>query len=213
MFALAHLTLLQIKEVKPATITLEAAWLLQQTCLQLTQGQFLDISYEDKAELLVEDYWPMVSGKTAALLSACTELGALIAGADETTRAHYRDFGRDLGLAFQAQDDYLGIWGDAALTGKSNASDLITRKKSLPVLYALGKNKDFAKRWNEGPISPQEVPALASQLKNEGAYAFTQEQSKRLTQRALAELESAQPQSQAGEALLALANLLLKREA
>jgi geranylgeranyl diphosphate synthase type I len=72
----------------------------------------------------------MVGVKTAALLSACTELGALAAGASEPTRVACRQFGYSLGLAFQAQDDILGIWGNASLTGKSAESDLVAGKKS-----------------------------------------------------------------------------------
>jgi len=139
MFTLAQQAVTRLIETATPAITLDATQLIQQTCLHLTQGQFLDISYEDRADLVIEDYWPMVGGKTAALLAASTELGALVADVDAETRNAYSNFGRNLGLAFQALDDYLGIWGDAEVTGKSVASDLIECKKSLPVLFGLGK--------------------------------------------------------------------------
>jgi geranylgeranyl diphosphate synthase type I len=212
MFTLAHLAILELETTKSSDITLQAARILQSTCLHLTQGQYLDISYENRTHLGIDDYWPMVSGKTAALLTACTEIGALIAEVDESTRTMYRSFGCDLGLAFQALDDLLGIWGDAAKIGKSNASDLVAGKKSLPVLYGLAQNSLFAQRWRSGPISPAEVPDLAEQLAIEGGRDYTQADADRLTQQALSTLEQANPQGEAGEALMELAHKLLKRQ-
>ncbi len=212
MFSLAHLAMTRLEDTASTTIAFQAGRLLQQTCVHLTQGQFLDISYESRNDLTIEDYWPMVGGKTAALLAACTELGALVAEADDAQRALYRNFGRDLGLAFQALDDYLGIWGDAEQTGKSVASDLVEGKKSLPVLYGLEQKSAFAARWLEGPITAEEVPAVAAQLEAEGGRAYTRQEAQCLTGQALAALEAANPQGDAGEALAELAHQLLKRD-
>lgn len=212
MFTLAHMALLDIeKNLNPRT-TLEAVSILQTTCLLLTQGQHLDISYEDKQVLPVDSYWPMILGKTAALISACTEIGALIANVDDFTRNAYRRFGRDLGLAFQAQDDILGIWGDSIKIGKSIASDLVAGKKSLPVVYGLAQNGEFARRWLSNPISPDEVSELADCLALEGARDYTQNEANRLTDLALQALEQAQPHGKAGQALTQLAHQLLRRE-
>ena len=163
MFALAHAAMLRLADTSSPETVIRASRLLLQTCLELTKGQYLDMQYEDRNDLTVDDYWPMVSGKTAALLAACTELGAIIASATEATCTAFHEFGRSLGLAFQAQDDYLGIWGDAALTGKSAESDLIPGKKSLPILFGLTQKGLFSQRWFEGPIGPEEVPTLAKQ--------------------------------------------------
>jgi geranylgeranyl diphosphate synthase type I len=211
MFTLAHLSMLELENSISADTVLRAARLLQETCLSLTKGQFLDIAYEARGDLDLEAYWPMVSGKTAALLATCTELGPLIAGTDAACCAAYREFGHSLGLAFQAQDDFLGIWGDAALTGKSAESDLLTAKKSLPVLYGLSLNGAFAHAWQAGPIQADDVPKLAGQLKLEGAFDYTLERADRLTNQALKALDLAQPRGEAGEALHALALRLLNR--
>ncbi|MFZ6030893.1 MAG: polyprenyl synthetase family protein [Chloroflexota bacterium] len=210
LFTIAHLATLRLAETTTPDVTLEAVRVVQQTCLHLTQGQYLDIEYATRSELQPSDYWPMVAGKTAALLACCTELGALIA--DSCRRTSYREFGRLLGLAFQVQDDLLGIWGDAQATGKSTDSDLVEGKKSLPVLYGLHCAGAFAQRWASGPIAPDEVPALARQLETEGARAYAQAEADRLTQEALQALEIATPQGDAGEALYELARKLLKRE-
>jgi geranylgeranyl diphosphate synthase type I len=212
MFTLAHLALIRLQETVSPAIAFKANQVLQQTCLHLTQGQYLDISYEKRKILSLQDYWPMVTGKTAALIAACTELGALIADTDEDTRTHYRRFGLNLGLAFQVLDDVLGIWGDSTKIGKSNTSDLVEGKKSLPVLYGMEKNGKFAERWIRGSITSDEVPGLAKQLEIEGGRDYAQNQADLLTQQALQSLEDANPQGEAGDALFELANFLLKRQ-
>ncbi|MCJ7703633.1 MAG: polyprenyl synthetase family protein [Anaerolineales bacterium] len=212
MFSLAHLAILDLERSTSLETAFRANQILENTCLHLTQGQFLDISYQERRDLSLKDYWPMVTGKTAALLAACTELGALVAGVEAETRAHYRQFGLNLGLAFQVLDDYLGIWGDSRVLGKSIASDLVEGKKSLPVLYGLEKNGPFAQRWAQGPISIQEVPQVASQLESEGARAYTQESADRLTAAALEALAQAAPQGEAGQALTQLTHQLLQRQ-
>lgn len=213
LFSLAQLSILRLAETVSPQAGLRAAVALQEACLALTQGQYLDLSYEGRGDLSLEAYWPMVSGKTAALLSASAQIGALAAQAPGPVCAAYASFGRHLGLAFQVLDDCLGIWGDAALTGKSTASDLVSGKKSLPVLFGLGKAGPFAERWAQGPVSPGEVPALAAQLEEEGGRAYAQARANELTDQALAALAQTAPQGAAGDALQAMALKLLRRKA
>src|SRR5574341_541031 len=132
--------------------------------------------------------------------------------ADEAAIAKYRLFGKYLGLAFQVQDDILGIWGNEALTGKSTASDLVQGKNSLPVLYGIGQKGRFAQRWARQAVHPEEVAELAQTLTEEGVYASAQRESKRLTDQALTALRDADPRGEAGEALAELADQLLHRE-
>lgn len=212
MFVLSQQALLGLGNSLSPAATIQAMDIFQEACLNLTRGQYLDLSYENRQDLSPEDYWPMVSGKTAALLTACTELGALAAEVPAERRSFYRQFGRLLGLAFQAYDDFLGIWGDSALTGKSAESDLASGKKSLPVLFGISRGGEFAKRWYQGPLSVEEVPVMAKVLEQEGGLNFTQEQANRLTEEALHFLEQASPQGEAGAALRQLANKLLHRQ-
>ena len=212
MFTLAHLALQRLNTGCSAATVIEASRILQNTCLKLTQGQHLDITYESQGALTQESYWLMIGGKTAALLAACTELGALVAETQPAQRYAYRDFGYSLGLAFQVQDDLLGIWGDSALTGKSAESDLTTGKKSLPVLFGLSQNGEFAQRWAQGEITVDEVPYLAAQLEAEGARKYTQDAVNQLTEEALNALKSARPKGEAGEALRSLATRLMHRQ-
>jgi geranylgeranyl diphosphate synthase, type I len=214
LFILAHLAMLELKNhnVPPET-AMKAGQIVNDACLALTSGQFMDLSYETRTDLSIEqNYWPMISGKTAALLAACTHVGAVIGGADESTQEAYRSYGNFLGIAFQVQDDYLGIWGDSALTGKSVESDLVTGKKSLPVLYGLAKKGPFAKRWLEGPVRADDVPHLAEQLAAEGARLFTQQTADQMTDLALNSMREADPQGDAGEVLFELTGKLLNRQ-
>ncbi len=213
LFVLAHLALLDLNNAYPAATVLNAVHILHQSCLDLTRGQFLDILYQDRLDLAVDDYWPMVSGKTAALIAACCHMGALLGHADPERQEHYRAFGQFLGLAFQIQDDLLGIWGDEALTGKSTVSDLVEGKKSLPVLFGLEKNGSFARRWRQGAIRAEEVREMAALLEAESARKSAQEAAQEMTARALDHLRRAEPQGEAGEALRSLANQLLGRGA
>lgn len=212
LFVIANQSIMDLEKTLPAGTVVRAATILHDTCLELTRGQYMDMSYEERSDLKIDDYWPMIAGKTSALLSASTHIGALIGGADESTQEKFRQFGDHLGLAFQVQDDILGIWGDEALTGKSAASDLVEGKNSLPILFGLEQNGPFAKRWKQGPIHADEVNEAARQLEKEGAKTFADEMSQQETQKALAALEDAHPQGEAGEALLELANMLLKRK-
>ena len=212
LFVISNQAIIDSKQNYPPDVVLQAAEILNNTCLDLTRGQYLDLSYEEKTDLTVEDYWPMIAGKTAALLSACCHIGSLLGGADEAKQEAYRSFGHYLGLAFQVQDDILGIWGDEALTGKSVASDLVEGKNSLPVLAGLEKKGEFAERWVQGPIQFDEVEELRRSLASEGGLLAAQDASKQLTDLALMSLREADVQGEAGEALSELADKLLKRD-
>ena len=213
LFVMANLALTDLGNTFPADKTLAAIQILQRTCLDLTRGQFLDMSFENQKEVKVEDYWLMVTGKTAALLSACCHIGAVLGHADEATEEAYRSFGHFLGLAFQVQDDILGIWGDENVTGKSTASDLIERKKSLPVLVGLNKRGSFASLWNNQEITTDNVEEAAKLLANESAYTYTHDIAKQMTDLAINSLREADPQGEAGDALMGLADKLLHRSA
>ena len=212
MFTLAHLQSVRLAERIPHTSALKAVEILQQACLHLTQGQYLDLAYEIQENVTLEDYWQMVDGKTAALFSASTELGALSSFADSKTCEVYKRFGRLLGLAFQVQDDFLGIWGDSLLTGKSSQSDLVTRKKTLPVLFGLSKAGEFASLWRKKSTDPGLIPELIRLLEMEGGKEFTQAQGVELVNKAILLLNEAHPTGQPAELLSDLVRSLANRQ-
>jgi geranylgeranyl diphosphate synthase type I len=146
------------------------------------------------------------------LVALCAELGALVAGADDGRVADFAAFGLNLGLAFQAQDDLLGIWGDEQLIGKSVSTDITTRKKTLPVLYALERS-DALRALYAGPGDDGAfVGQVVALLDETGAREYTTERATYYTNQALAHLSAAQPTGPAAVALRQLTDMLLRRD-
>ena len=129
----------------PAAKQLLTTRLMYEACLTTIEGQYLDISYESRFDVVVGDYLEMIERKMAILIARSLEMGALLGTDDEDVRHGLYRFGRNLGLAFQVRDDILGIWGDEKKTGKPWGSDIRHRKKSLPIAYALEKAKGKAR--------------------------------------------------------------------
>ncbi len=169
--------------------------LYDETCLALCEGQFMDIwSSEHDTWMSVDEYFDMIGRKTAALIAGSAEAGAILATEDEAIIAAYRRFGWSLGLAFQLNDDLLGIWGDAAVTGKET-SDIAARKKTLPLIYALGATAGSDGERLRAILAQSDVPATAAEvaearaiLERVGAHAYTREQARQHRDAALAEM-------------------------
>jgi geranylgeranyl diphosphate synthase type I len=214
LFALAHGAMYRLSaRGVDAQRALRAARRFDETCVDLTHGQFNDMDFEVRAEVSVSEYLAMIDGKTAALLALCGELGALIAGVEEGTVLHYANFARDLGLAFQVKDDILGIWGKEDEIGKSAATDIATRKKTLPVLYGLSESTRLQELYRLRENGSDFVEEVIAELDAVGARSFARRQAERYSHSALEHLEAANPTGEAGIALLELSNLLLNRQA
>lgn len=126
--------------------SLRAVHALSTATLEVVEGQCLDLSLEGRAPATPRGYLRMVRAKTGALLGASLEIGALMAAAPESTTRRFRRAGYLLGLAFQMRDDWLGTWGDSALTGKSAAGDVRRRKASLPIVAAYATLSDAERK-------------------------------------------------------------------
>lgn len=175
MLTVAQLSVLRLSKYFTAEIVHQAIEILQYACLKLTRGQHLDIAFEDQEDLPLEFYWQMIEGKTSALLSACLEIGTLLGGADEKRCQAMTSFGSRIGAAFQVQDDWLGIWGDDEIIGKSTSSDLVTRKKTYPVLLGIQNGGTFAQTWKSmKTVKPTDAQLLAGLLEAEGIQLKTQ---------------------------------------
>jgi geranylgeranyl diphosphate synthase type I len=145
LFALAQRTMLDARARHDDSRVLQAVTLLDDACIALCEGQYMDIGFEARASVTPAEYEAMVAGKTAALLGASAAIGAIFGGAEDGAVTAFARMGMLLGLAFQVQDDVLGVWGDPALTGKSAADDVRARKKSFPVAHAFGALDDAAR--------------------------------------------------------------------
>jgi geranylgeranyl diphosphate synthase type I len=166
------------------------------TCMALCEGQYLDIWFSEQPEpVSVDLYFEMIGGKTAALISASVEAGAVLATDDEAVIERYRKFGWSLGIAFQLNDDLLGIWGDQAKTGKE-PTDVARHKMTLPVLYAFehAGPEDRARLdaiWHTPEPTPEQVAEAVELIERLGGRDYTRAQAKEHRDRALAEIEAA----------------------
>lgn len=168
--------------------------LYDETCLALCEGQFIDIwTSEHGDRQSVELYFDMIGRKTAALIAAAVQAGAMLATDDTAVVDAYRRFGWALGIAFQLNDDLLGIWGEAQATGKL-PSDLAKRKKTLPVIYALahaGPEDRERLVWilARGEPTSAEVEEARAILERTGARDYTRAQAQRHRDDALEQLD------------------------
>src|SRR5438874_8699418 len=136
MFAVSRLAVQRLRGF-PAERVLEFAKLLDEACVRVCEGQFLDISFETRTDVTTERYRAMAAKKTGALFAAAAEGAAMLATDDPSVRGSLGRFGDAFGQAFQAHDDLLGIWASAERTGKVEMNDLTKRKKTLPVVLAF----------------------------------------------------------------------------
>jgi geranylgeranyl diphosphate synthase, type I len=170
--------------------------LYDETCVALCEGQYLDIWATERSEPIgVELYFDMIDRKTAALIAASVEAGAILGTDDEAVIDRYRAFGHALGVAFQLNDDLLGIWGAEQSTGKQ-PSDLARHKKTLPVIYAFehadGSDRArLAALYANGDPDPTAVAEAVGILERTGARDYTRDQAHRHRDLALAELDAA----------------------
>ena len=165
------------------------------TCLALCEGQYIDIATSASDDPMTVDlYFDMIGRKTAALISASIEAGALLATDDEDVIAGYRRFGWSLGLAFQLNDDLLGIWGEEERTGKV-PTDVARHKKTLPVLYAFehatptDRERLMVLYRTTDPTSAEVAETMAI-LERSGGREFTRAEAQRHRDTCLAELEA-----------------------
>jgi len=178
----------------PTFRLLRANQLLDERCLEMIEGQYLDISYESRLDITVAAYLDMISKKTGALIGCSLEMGALVGGADDTVTSRFHSCGSKLGLAFQIRDDMLGIWGDPRLVGKPLASDIRRKKKSLPVVYALQQAKgrqraELGKIYRSTDVGDSEVNQVLAIMDKLEAQDYAWQMARRYQQEALAELK------------------------
>lgn len=168
------------------------AYILTLRCLEMIQGQVLDLRFEDQVSVGPKEYLAMISGKTGALFDAALELGALAGGAHRDLARRLGRCGRFLGLAFQLQDDYLGVWGDGRKTGKGIGLDIGRRKKAFPAVYSLqqARGRDLQRLLSiygaNAVITDDEVAEVMDIMERVGAPGATRRLAEEQCQTALA---------------------------
>jgi geranylgeranyl diphosphate synthase, type I len=194
----------------------QAARRLVDAVAVLIDGQARDLALEGAQRPTVDDCLAMCAAKTGALLGAAPELGALLAGADDARVARLQAFGRHLGMAFQAVDDLLGIWGDPSVMGKPAYSDLRKRKRSLPVVAALaapGGPADRLRDLLDAPgVDGDGLAAVAAAVEAAGGRRAATELARRELEAALTELDAAGAAAGPRAALAEIAAFVVERE-
>lgn len=219
LFALARLTLLRAADagVSPGKM-IHLSHALDETCLRLCEGQQADLAFEKAKEVSIESYLAMIEGKTAALIALSCRMGASLAGAGPNVVHHLAEGGRRLGLAFQARDDYLGIWGTASALGKPVVEDVWERKKSLPVVCALqrasGADRELLLSVYGGSASltGAEVERVVELLAALGARDYCREVAEEQAQAAVEEIEASGCTNDAAGQLKELARFAAERD-
>ena len=122
-----------------------------QTALEICEGQQWDMEFETRTDVTVPEYIEMIRLKTSVLLSAALKIGAVLGDASEEDTRKLYDFGIQMGLAFQLQDDYLDVYGDPAVFGKKIGGDILCNKKTFMLITALslaeGEDKETLLNW------------------------------------------------------------------
>lgn len=204
MMGLAYDLLAQTEGADPARLARSFYRMVARLC----EGQSLDLQFETRADVTVEDYLDMIDRKTGALLQLALELGGVVGGADEDAVAALVEAGHALGRAFQIQDDLLDLTAEAEGWGKAVGGDLVEGKKAYLALRAVelagGADRDWLARAVDGGISSDEVPEARERMRRLGVLDEAADAVARYTEAGRAALDVLPP-GPAADALRALA--------
>ncbi len=217
LFALANLLVARLlKQGSPPKKVVRTFETLSQACLWTAEGQILDMDFESRVRVTPDDYLTMTAHKTGSLIEAAAKIGALLSTDDEHVVQGYAAFARSLGIAFQVRDDYLGVWGDEARTGKSTTGDIREKKKTYPVLVAFERARDddraaLQRLYAQRTLSDADVEAVIAILARVDAAAHTDRIATSYYDQALRSLEGTGIQNETQTLIRRLAAFLIRR--
>jgi geranylgeranyl diphosphate synthase type I len=195
---------------------MRAASLLVDGTARMIAGQSEDMAREGSLDVSTKECTAMHAAKTGALLSCASAIGAVLAGAGEAIVRPLATFGIQVGIAFQAVDDQLGIWGRPELTGKPTWNDLRQRKSSLPVVAALEQRGAESARLRgllgKPDLTEAEIAEAAELVEACGGRRFAADEAERRLELALREVNRAPIEPEAREELTELARFIVERE-
>jgi geranylgeranyl diphosphate synthase, type II len=189
--------------------------LFNKTALEVCEGQQLDMDFEQKTTVSLQEYVEMITLKTSVLLAACLKLGSIIGGASLGNQDHLYEFGKNLGIAFQIQDDYLDAFGDPVKFGKQVGGDILANKKTFLMIHALetasaGDKELLQQLLQTNPAD--KVEQVLTIFKNAGVDAWALQLKNEYFEKALHHLEAIAVMSKRKEPLMQLAKFLIQRE-
>ncbi|WP_373721053.1 polyprenyl synthetase family protein [Bacteroides heparinolyticus] len=196
----------------------EVMELFSRTALEICEGQQLDMEFERRKDVTEEEYLEMIRLKTSVLLAASLKIGALLGGASVEDAEYLYDFGMNLGVAFQLKDDFLDVYGDAAVFGKNIGGDILCNKKTYMLIKAFEHADDEQCRqlnaWVDAiSFSPAEKIAAVTDLYNKiGVRELCEQKMKEYSERAMKSLAAVKVTDEKKKELELLMTELMHRE-
>lgn len=204
----AYVQLAKVKNHLP-----ELLQLFNTTAIEVCEGQQLDMDFEQRDDVSIDEYIHMIALKTSVLLACSLKMGAIIGGASEDNANKLYEFGKNVGIAFQLQDDYLDAFGDTAKLGKQNGGDIRANKKTFLLLKAkelAGANSQL----DELMVAEEEtkVQGVLSLYKDTGADELCRAAVEAYSEKAFTNLQEIDVPAERKEPLGKLASYLLQRD-
>ena len=187
--------------------------LFNKMATEICEGQQYDVDFESQEHVTIEEYLKMIRLKTSVLLANALQTGAYIAGADDQAQETLYQFGINIGLAFQIQDDILDVWGDPKTFGKAVGGDISCNKKTFVYLEAKRRGGERLEEWYSQVLedNTEKIAAVKEIFEQLEVRAVCEKVVEDYTQKALALLDQL-PQNEATEQLRQLANKLTTRK-
>ena len=189
--------------------------LFNQTAKEVCEGQQLDMDFEKQDGVKLDEYIHMISLKTSVLLAGSLQMGAILGGASLGNQQHIYEFGRNLGIAFQVQDDYLDAFGDPEKFGKEVGGDIKANKKTFLVIGALAASTPSQQRELQELLQGQsddKVERVVSIFKERKVDEWARELKQDFMKKAIHHLDEIAVISKRKEPLAQLAQFLMQRE-
>lgn len=189
-----------------------------ETAKAVCEGQQLDMDFEKRASISLDEYVNMITLKTSVLLAASLQLGAILGGAGQGNQQHLYEFGKNLGIAFQLQDDYLDAFGDPDKFGKQVGGDIIANKKTFLMIHAMevasDKQKEELVNWMNpfNTNAAEKIKRVLSIFKDCGVDEWAIELKEKYIQIALKHLDDTAVLLTRKKPLMELADYLIQRE-
>lgn len=193
------------------------AKLFSKTALEVCEGQQYDIDFESRDDVIIPEYLKMIEYKTAVLLGAAMQMGAIVANASNQDQENIYNFGKNLGIAFQLQDDYLDAFGDPQTFGKQVGGDIIENKKTYLYLKTIenSNSEDQHQLRSLFEISPsntaEKIETVKQMYLDSGAAQSTKEIIEKYTQDAFKTLDELNIEETKKQILKAFGTSLMNR--
>ena len=174
---------------------IELIKLFSSVAIEVCEGQQMDMDFEHEPEVDLDSYLSMIRKKTAVLLGVAFEAGAMLAGCDHVERKHWSQFGENLGMAFQIEDDILDLYGNRHAVGKTRGGDVIQKKKTILYVHALNtassdERQLISKKFNDLTISDeQRINWFTQYFQKAGVVSYAKTLGMGIYDKALGELD------------------------